>query len=133
MPFQRQFWRQQSSKRAERMKKHVGEKRVRANNACLDSSENSSHGRGVFDGIELTFPFNRLLDALVLFHSNCLDPSHAPSPPKNPSNNYRDPPPVFATAPAFALVSSVVRRAAALYAVATLFGVPVSSATETCS
>src|SRR5580700_9852297 len=86
-PLERQFPGQQSPKRAERVKKHIGEQRVRANNAGLHSRENRCHRRRIFDRIKLALILDGLLDTIVLFHSNRLDPSHVLAPPISPRNS----------------------------------------------
>src|ERR1700723_1706635 len=55
---------------------------MRADNASLHSRRNRRHRRRIFQWIKFALFLNRFLDALVLFHSNRLDPSHALSPPK---------------------------------------------------
>src|SRR5690348_2918467 len=58
------------------MEEHIRKQRVRADDARFHSRENRRYRRGVFRGIEFALVLNGLLDALVLFHSNSLDPGH---------------------------------------------------------
>jgi hypothetical protein len=61
------------------MKKHIRKQGVRSNDALIHSRKNRRHRCCILRGVKFPLVFNRFLDALVLFHANCLDPGHAPS------------------------------------------------------
>src|SRR5437016_10580498 len=59
------------------MEKHVGEKRMARHDDRCFAVIHGMDGRSVYDGIELALCLHCALDAIVLIHSNSLDPSHS--------------------------------------------------------